>query len=281
MGKKFIFLLKRDGEAVRFLITLCTILSCSFSYAQSSTSNQEIDISKKSFKERLAGWYWMALSKDRLSTENQDEPTNSWVNFINLNYKLTKKTSLATIFRFELVDSDQADKFNELDQRISLDSTLYENKTFKVQSWLTAELPTSRGSQEDNRQIRLIPALGLNTKFNDHNNLFAWMAFNKVLYPGANQEVDNTKRHFLTTWIVYTNKYFSNTYDLKLEYSSAIEHIPGASDSSLKKAKNDSLNLGMAFNFSGFNINPYLIHQVSYIKALNTLGGGLQVFKPF
>lgn len=263
------------------LVTLTALLLCSFVFAEETTVTKELELSEKSFVDRLAGWYWMALSKDRMSTENQDEPTSQWVNFLNVNYRLTKNTVLATIFRFNLVDADQEDRFEELDQRLSLDSTLWEHGKFKLQSWLTVELPTSRESQADDKIARINPALGLNYKIDDYNNLFTWAAFNKHFYQDPQNEVAESERHFFTTWIVYTNKYLSEKYVFRAEYSSALAHVPGTADTTIRKKENDSLNLGVTVDINGFQVNPYVIHEVSYIKALNTLGGGLQVFKPF
>ena len=263
------------------LLTLTALFAAVSGISAETTSTKKIDVKNQSFMERVGGYYYTVLSKGLLSSEDQSEPDSAWLNYLNASYKLSKDTSISTTLRFEVVDSNSGDRFNELDQRVAISSKIYNEGMFSAKAYMTVELPTSRNSQDDDRIMRLKPAVALTTKFDDYNTLMTYGGFNKTMYNSANNSIADTERHYYSTWIVFTNKYISEKYVLKAEYSSTLSHVAGTSDLTIRKDENDELNLGVEFNIAGFDINPYIVHGPSGLKASNTLGGGVQVFKPF
>lgn len=254
--------------------------------AESTTSTIKIDVKNQSFLERVGGYYWSALSKDVLSIDNQDNPGSSWLNYINLSYKLTNDSSLSTTFRFEVVDTalpnGRGDRFNELDQRIAYTKTLLTFDDYSIGTLITIELPTSRDSQADDRLMRLKPDLYLAASFDDYNSLFASMGYRKTLYNKANSSISETSRHYFAPTLSYKNKYFSERYVLKAEYANTIDHVPGTVDTNIRKDDaGEELDVGVEFNAFNFSIYPYLAHNPSSLKASNMLGGGIQAFRAF
>lgn len=264
------------------LLTLLALSAFLYQVCYAQTSTTEVKkVSEKSFVERLSGYYYMDLNKAVVSKEDKDVPNSYWLSYINAGYQISEDTSISTTFRFQIIDTVDRDRFDELDQRIGISSNLYSDDKYTFSAMLTIELPTSRGSQADHRQMRLKPAIALNTKFDDYNNLYAFIGYNKTLYPNANQDVGSTSRHYYTPWIVYTNQYLSDKYVFKAAYSSSISHIPGTSDLNVKKDANDTLNIGTEFTVADISLNPYIMHDLSLVKSINTLGAGFQLFKSF
>ena len=263
-------------------------LSASIVYAvdTTTTSTKKIDVSQQSFSERVGGYYYTVLSKDVLSGENTNVPGSSWLNYLNASYKLTNETKVAVTMRFEIIDSNhengRGDRFSELDPRLGISTKLFSKGIFSVNAYMVVELPTSRESQDDERIMRLKPAIDMATKIDDYNSLMTYIGYNKTIYSEANNGVDETSRHYLEPWIVYTNKYLSEKFVFKAEYSSTLDHVAGTADSTLRKEDSgEELALGVEFDALGFALNPYIAHNPSALKAVNTLGAGIQAFKAF
>lgn len=268
------------------LLALVALCAVGAAYSADTTSTKKIDVKKQSFTERLKGYYYGALSRSYLSTEEYDAPNTGFVNYLNAGYKLTNDTSISTTFRFQLLDSrdenGKGDRFRELDQRVAISTKLYKGEKFNLSAGFTYELPTSRESQDDERYGRMKPSVSGTYTFDDYNSLFTFLGYNRTLRPEATASVDAYSRFYTTTWMIYTNKYLSEKYVLKIEYAHTMDQIAGSGDNALKKDDaGEELNIGVDADIAGVSVNPYIMHNPSRLKASNQLGAGLNIFKAF
>lgn len=267
-------------------LTTFTLAACMAHTALGqTTSTTKVDVSKQSFKERIGGYYWGAVSKGVLSKEEKDETDSSFLNYLNASYKLGNDTKISTTFRFQLKDSldenGKGDRFRELDQRIAVGTTFFSNGKYTAKAALTIELPISRASKASGKTMRVRPSASLSAKIDNVNTLTAWTGFYKDIYPKANKSIDETTRYMIVNVLTYNNTYLSEKYSFKAEYIQTLSHNPGYADSALKKDHDDTLDLGLEMDVLGFSINPYIQHKLSEMRALNNVGGGVQIFKAF
>jgi len=265
-------------------MSLCLVATTSF--AATTTSSTQVDISKKSFKDRLTGYYFGEIASDTLSTEEGDAADNAFANYFNIGYKISNDTKISTTTIFKIVDSNdengKGDRFVESDQRVALGSTIFKKDKTTLKAGLRMDLPTSRGSQDKDKIIRIRPNASVGYKFDDYNNIEYWTGFYKDIYQQAESSVDETSRHFLLNEITYYNTYLSENYAFKLVYDGYLEHVPGTADNNIRKDDTtEAIYVGIETEVAGMTLNPYLAHNPSAMRATNKLGGGISLFKSF
>lgn len=266
------------------IIAISTLLAAASTMA-ATTSTKKIDVSEMSITERMGGYIYLNPEKDTLSKEEVDTTDSNVLTYLQANYKITNDAKISGTFRVDMNDSldenGKGDRFEELDPRLAISSKLWKNDTVSIAGNFTVEVPTSRASIANGKTARIKPAISATTKIDDYNTLFTWLGYNRDIYSEAPDAVADTSRFYYTPWIIYTNSYLSEKYQLKLEYSSVVRHISGAADTQIRKSETDTLNFGVVTDIYGVEVNPYLQNDVSEVKAANTLGGGVQIFKAF
>jgi hypothetical protein len=273
------------------IIALTALIAATGSFAATTTSTTKVETSDKSIKERIGVWYFGEIYTARLSDSDnvKGDKKTDFINYINVSYELSSKTKANLTLRNNITDrqasNGSGDRYEELDPRVSIASTLMKNDKSSLSVRMTAELPMSRYSNYkhgDKRITRLKPSMTYSTKIDDYNSLILFGGFIKTMYNESSKSVDSTSRHYLTSWISYTNSSLSEKYKFRIDFEGLMRHQAGTADTNVAaSAGEERILTGVNFDIAGIDIFAYAQHDPSIIKAANMLGGGVQIFKSF
>ncbi|MFT6633450.1 MAG: hypothetical protein ACJAS4_003420 [Bacteriovoracaceae bacterium] len=273
------------------IIALTALIAATGSFAATTTSTTKVETSDKSLKERIGVWYYGEIDTDRVSDSDsiKGDKKTDFVNYLNISYELSSKTKANLTLRNNITDrqasNGSGDRYEELDPRVSIGTTLMKNDKSSLSAKMTAELPMSRYSNYkhgDKRITRLKPSMTYSTKIDDFNSLMVFGGFNKTMYNESSKSVDSTSRHYLTSWISYTNSSLSEKYKFRIDLEGVMRHQAGTADTNVAaSAGEERIISGVNFDIAGIDIFAYAQHDPSIIKAANMLGAGVQIFKSF
>lgn len=272
-------------------IALTTLIAASGTFAATSTSTTKVETSKKTLKERIGVWYYGEIYTARVDDDQnvKGDKKTDFVNYLNVSYEIDSKSKANLTLRNNITDRQAAngsgDRYEELDPRIAVDRVLMKTDKSSLKAKLMFEVPMSRYSnyaKGDKRITRFKPSMTFSTKIDDRNNLMIFGGFNKTYYHEARGSVESTSRHYVTSWISYTNTSLSEKYKLRLDLEGVMRHQGGTSDLNIaSSAGEERIVAGVNFDLAGLDLYPYLSHDPSIVKATNTLGAGVQIFKSF
>jgi hypothetical protein len=273
------------------IIALTALIAATGSFAATTTSTTKVETSDKSLKERIGVWYYGEIDTDRVSDSDsiKGDKKTDFVNYLNISYELSSKTKANLTLRNNITDrqasNGSGDRYEELDPRVSIGTTLMKNDKSSLSAKMTAELPMSRYTNYkhgDKRITRLKPSMTYSTKIDDFNSLMVFGGFNKTMYNESSKSVDSTSRHYLTSWISYTNSSLSEKYKFRIDLEGVMRHQAGTADTNVAaSAGEERIISGVNFDIAGIDIFAYAQHDPSIIKAANMLGAGVQIFKSF
>ena len=274
------------------LIAFTTLLVATSTFAQSTNSKTKIKTKDKTFTERIGFWYYGELDRNRISNDKNvtGDKKLDFLNYLNTSYELDSKSRINLTLRMNVTDrqapNGAGDRYEELDPRLGVDRLLMDNGTSSLRVRAVFELPMSRYSnytQGDRRITRFKPSATFSTKIDDYNRLMVFAGFNKTYYHEASASVEGTSRHYVTSWISYSNSALSEKYQLRIDAETLMRHQGGTQDLNMKASSGEERILaGVSMNIpGGVNLFPYLQHDPSLVKAANMLGGGVQIFKAF
>lgn len=273
------------------IIALTALIAATGSFAATTTSTTKVETSNKSIKERIGVWYYGEIDTDRVSDSDnvKGDKKTDFVNYLNISYELSSKTKANLTLRNNITDrqasNGSGDRYEELDPRVSVGTTLMKNDKSSLSAKMTAEIPMSRYSNYkhgDKRITRLKPSMTYSTKIDNYNSLMVFGGFNKTMYNKSNNSVDSTSRHYVTSWISYTNSFLSEKYKFRVDLEGVMRHQAGTADTNIaSSAGEERIVSGVNFDLAGIDIFAYAQHDPSIIKAANMLGAGVQIFKSF
>lgn len=271
------------------LIALTALVACFTSasaLAQSTTSTATIKTSAKSFKQRLGFSYFGQLDKVALSENTVDGKNSSFFNQFTASYELDSTSFLYIIPRFQIVDgadeNGKGDRFDELDTRLRYSTQIFKLGNHTFETYLTAELPTSKGSMAAKKIIRTRAAIFDAARLDDYNTLLVWLEWSKDYYQESQGPTDTISRYSIGSWISYRNsKIFSEKYVLRFDYSSSLAHMEGGYSDNYLMNGSETISAGVNLRIAAASVFPYISHQPAGTKAVDTLGGGVQIIKNF
>ena len=268
------------------LIAVATMIAATGAMAQ-STSTTDVNTSSKSVLEKVGMWYYGEADTDAIvdAKHTKGERNTEFLNYLNVNYEISSIDSIDTTFRMYFDDSlkgpGQGDQYVELDQRVRHTRVLYKDANSRLRIRTTFELPTTDASRESDKITRFKPWLELNETIDDLNSLILGAGFNKDYRTKAQDSVDETSRHYITTFISYANSALSEDYKLRLDIEGTLRHIPGGAETDLRATNEDRVLAGINTEILGMNVYGYAQHDPSRVKAADQLGAGVQLFKAF
>lgn len=260
------------------VLCLGALMCTNLAYAETKTTKNLTSTSIQ--KKEIENWqsktsllYWGEAVKKRINEADSNAPDSKIANLIFIRYKLSSTLKLEIIPRFYMSDNKE-DKFTEQDTRIGLSATAWESVNKKTSLWtaLRFELPHTQESQNNEKLTMLKVYTAINHHFDQYNSLTLLTTFNKEL----RKESAKSSAHNMETWASYTNSYFSENYPIRIDYEGLLTHKKGSSDLSFN-GEHDMFNIGATMKFSKIKFYPYLRHDISGTKALNTLGAGFQL----
>lgn len=268
------------------VIALTALMAYSAAFAQSTTSTTNITAKKKSFTDDMSYFYWSDLRTGKLNEEVRGNvPDTYFYNMFNIRYTLNDKDRFNFQIRFGLTDeydeNGKGDRFEEDDVRVTYQRLLFANDSTAVRLTAALQLPTSRDSQADeDRIVRLKPNVIISHNFDDYNSLLVVPAYTRTIYTKGQAPTDETSRYYMSSWVMYTNKYLSDKYVLRADLETKHVHMNGKADTALETTAFD-LVVGVDMNLAGTSVFPFLVHDTMGVKAVDQLGGGIQIFKVF
>ena len=270
---------------MKAIIGLSILLAASAVIA-SATTTKKVKISDKSFKERVGIWYYGEIDRNAFTKAPELDNNNDFLNYLNISYEINSKAKFNLTLRNNLTDRNaengEGDRYEEYDPRIGAEYVLMKNSKSKLKVKLVFEVPMSRYSFDDERITRLKPSITYTTQIDDNNKILLFAGFNKTYYKESAKPIDETSRHYVTSWISYTNSTFSEKYRFRVDIDGLMRHQEGQGDFGLKASSTEErIIAGVNFELAGLDLFPYLQHDPSGLQALNTLGAGVQIFKAF
>lgn len=258
------------------LLAAALVAGSAFAETKSTTT---IDTSKKSIADRIGVAYYGVLDKANFRNEG---PNTELYNMILGDYELDGGAKLQLQPIFSLVDSTQ-DRFAEADVRIGI------KKKFAITDDISYSInpryfiPTSRGSQEDDKLIgtvRINNTLGI--KIDDVNGLLLDAAFQKTINSEATASVDETSRYMIRTYASYTNTKLSEKTPIRIDYAGRFAQMAGKSDLALEPLHTiDTIYAGVNPTVSGTSIYPNVYHKLSNNLQPANLGIALEMYRKF
>lgn len=271
------------------IIALTTLLAASGSFAASTnTTTTEV----KSIKDRISTWYYGEIDTDRVSNNDDEglgQQGTDFLNYLNIGYEINSSNVFNLTLRMNATDkisgNGEGDRYEELDPRVAVKTTIFKNEKSSLKWNTMFELPASRYSNYehgDERITRFKPSMTYSTKIDDYNSLILFGGFNKTFYKRNTASVDETSRHYLTSWISYTNSALSEKYKLKIDFEGLMRHNAGKDDLNVTASSGEERILaGVNTEIAGTDLFFYAQHDPSLVKAADKVGAGVQIFKVF
>lgn len=269
------------------LITLATLLATSTTMA--STSTTSIESNEKSFTDKISMWYYGEIDTDRFS-KSEDEALSKngtdFLNYLNIGYEISSTVKFDLTLRNNITDkiagNGDGDRYEELDPRVAISKTIFKDAKSSLKAKAMFELPMSRYSIDDERITRFKPSITYTNKINDYNSILLFGGFNKTYYEQNSDSVNETSRHYLTSWISYTNSTLSEAYKLRVDFEGLMRHNAGTNDLNVAaSAGEERLLAGINTEIASVDVYGYIQHDPSVVKAADKMGLGVQIFKAF
>ena len=262
------------------IIALSALMTVSGVMAQSTTST-DLDVSKKSLKERIsASWFIEAQDKVAGNDEGATQDVEVY-NSVSLKFQVTNTLKAYFNPRFTIQDSGD-DRFNDHDLRLGLTGNVIGND-LGISTTLEYIVPTTANTLNDDDfdgQVRL--SNDKTFKIDDANSLIALIQLRRTFV--KNTDGPHSELSILP-WLSYTNTKLSEKAAIRVDYEGNIVHNAGKSLNNMTEAGDQDNRILVGADIAsipGLNsVYAYATHYPMRTKALDQTGLGVQIYKAF